>query len=70
MFQTGDNFYANMSLYRVPETFWEKSMLEKPTDGRQVVCHATAWDFYDAKVIYLHLYLCQILSDQSSIQGL
>jgi hypothetical protein len=24
-------------------------MLEKPTDGREVACHATAWDFYDAK---------------------
>ena len=49
MFQTGDDFYAAMGLYRVPETFWSLSMLEKPTDGREVICHATAWDFYDAK---------------------
>ena len=50
MFRTGDDFYAAMGLLRVPQSFWEKSMLEKPQDGREVICHATAWDFYDAKV--------------------
>ena len=49
MFKTGDDFYAAMGLYRVPDSFWELSMLEKPDDGREVICHATAWDFYDAK---------------------
>ena len=48
MFQTGDDFYATMGLNRVPDTFWNRSMLEKP-DDRDVICHATAWDFYDAK---------------------
>ena len=52
MFKTGDNFYATMGLLRVPQTFWEKSMLVKPQDGREVICHATAWDFYDGKVEY------------------
>jgi len=46
MFQTGDDFYAAMGLYRVPDSFWKLSMLEKPED-REVICHATAWDFYD-----------------------
>ena len=49
MFETGDDFYATMGLFRVPDTFWELSMLEKPSDGRDVICHATAWDFYDAR---------------------
>lgn len=49
MFRTGNMFYTSMGLLPVPETFWNLSMLEKPTDGREVVCHATAWDFYDAK---------------------
>jgi peptidyl-dipeptidase A len=30
MFETGDNFYASMGLYRVPDTFYDLSMLEKP----------------------------------------
>lgn len=33
----------------MPKEFWDKSMLEKPSDGRQVVCHASAWDFYNRK---------------------
>ena len=49
MFQTGNEFYKSMGLFAVPDTFWTNSMLEKP-DDRDVVCHATAWDFYDAKV--------------------
>ena len=56
MFQTGDDFYAAMGLLRVPNSFWELSMLEKPQDGRQVICHATAWDFYDGKVIMIRQY--------------
>ena len=59
MFQTGDDFYAAMGLQRVPESFWNLSMLAKPDDGRQVICHATAWDFYDAKVIVdILAYVC------------
>ena len=54
MFKTGDDFYAAMGLERVPETFWNDSMLKKPEDGREVICHATAWDFYDGKVIILY----------------
>jgi len=49
MFETGNNFYTGLGMYSVPDTFWDLSMLEKPTDGREVICHATAWDFYDAK---------------------
>ena len=33
----------------MPKEFWEKSMLLKPTDGKKVVCHASAWDFYNRK---------------------
>merc|ERR1719245_2622375 len=49
MFQTADDFYHNMGMRRVPESFWNKSMLTKPTDGREVICHATAWDFYNGE---------------------
>ena len=53
IFRTADNFYAGMGLLRVPDTFWNRSMLVKPEDGRNVVCHPTAWDFFDAKVIQI-----------------
>lgn len=28
-------------------SFWERSIIEKPTDGRELICHASAWDFYN-----------------------
>merc|ERR1739838_1289875 len=28
------------------DNFWKNSLIEKPEDGRDVVCHASAWDFY------------------------
>ncbi|KAM5273112.1 angiotensin-converting enzyme isoform 2-T2 [Ctenodactylus gundi] len=49
MFKEADNFFISLGLLPVPPEFWNKSMLEKPTDGREVVCHASAWDFYNGK---------------------
>uniref|UniRef100_A0A8C9ZT09 Angiotensin-converting enzyme n=1 Tax=Sander lucioperca TaxID=283035 RepID=A0A8C9ZT09_SANLU len=49
MFKESDNFFTSLGLLPMPQEFWEKSMLEKPSNGRQVVCHASAWDFYNRK---------------------
>lgn len=49
MFKVSDEFFTSLGLIEMPPEFWEKSMLEKPTDGREVVCHASAWDFYNRK---------------------
>ncbi|XP_055593793.1 angiotensin-converting enzyme-like isoform X2 [Uranotaenia lowii] len=46
MFQMGDEFFVSLNMTKLPQTFWEKSILEKPNDGRELVCHASAWDFY------------------------
>lgn len=57
MFQESDRFFTSLGLLPMPEEFWEKSMLEKPSDGRQVVCHASAWDFYNRKDFRFNLIL-------------
>ena len=31
------------------QEFWSGSIIEKPADGRDLVCHASAWDFYNGK---------------------
>ncbi|XP_034715811.1 angiotensin-converting enzyme [Etheostoma cragini] len=49
MFQESDKFFTSLGLLPMPKEFWDKSMLEKPSGGRQVVCHASAWDFYNRK---------------------
>ncbi|HYC67043.1 M2 family metallopeptidase [Brevundimonas sp.] len=43
MVKTGENFYVSMGLDPLPQTFWERSMITRP-EGREVVCHASAWD--------------------------
>lgn len=37
-----------MNLSAMPDTFWKNSILTKPED-RDIICHASAWDFYDGK---------------------
>ncbi|KAG8447001.1 hypothetical protein GDO86_014445 [Hymenochirus boettgeri] len=49
MFRVSEEFFTSLGLLEMPPEFWKKSMLEKPTDGREVVCHASAWDFYNRK---------------------
>ncbi|XP_071802040.1 angiotensin-converting enzyme 2-like isoform X2 [Asterias amurensis] len=44
MFEMGDDFFASCGLIRVNDAFWNNSMIVKPTDGREAVCHPTAWD--------------------------
>lgn len=49
MFKTAEDFFVSLGLKPMPELFWNNSMLERPTDGRDVVCHASAWDFLNGK---------------------
>merc|ERR1719244_683719 len=49
MFQKADEFFQSMGLDKMPDKFWSESLLEKPVDGRDVVCHASAWDFYNGE---------------------
>lgn len=48
MFHMSDDFFASLGLIRMPQKFWDHSMLSKPDPKeRLVVCHASAWDFYN-----------------------
>jgi len=50
MFETSDAFYQSLGLPNNSMSYDEKlAMIEKPTDGRVVVCHASAWDFCDRR---------------------
>ncbi|XP_059056714.1 angiotensin-converting enzyme-like [Achroia grisella] len=49
MFETAEEFFKSLNLSAMPDLFWEKSIIEKPNDGRELVCHASAWDFYDGE---------------------
>jgi hypothetical protein len=48
MFKLSEEFFTSLNLSAMPDTFWENSILQKPED-RELICHASAWDFYDGK---------------------
>lgn len=43
MTKIAEDFYVSLGMPKLPESFWQKSMLTRPRD-RDVVCHASAWD--------------------------
>jgi peptidyl-dipeptidase A len=44
MAHVAEDFYTSIGMPKLPESFWQKSLLVQPRD-RDVVCHASAWDF-------------------------
>ncbi|EDW37220.1 GL26134 [Drosophila persimilis] len=45
LFELGDQFFQSLGMRALPPSFWNLSLITRP-DDRQVVCHASAWDFY------------------------
>ncbi len=43
MVKLGEKFFTSLGLKELPPTFFERSQFTKP-EGRDVVCHASAWD--------------------------
>ena len=43
MTKSAEAFYQSIAFPKLPESFWEKSMLAQPRD-RDVQCHASAWN--------------------------
>ncbi|XP_071493991.1 angiotensin-converting enzyme-like [Diadema antillarum] len=45
MYKMAEEFFISLGLDPLPDSFWNDSMLVRPSDGRIVNCHASAWDF-------------------------
>ena len=43
MTKLAEGFFVSLGLPKLPETFWERSMIVQPP-GKEVQCHASAWD--------------------------
>jgi peptidyl-dipeptidase A len=43
MVKLAESFFTSIGLNPLPASFWERSMFVKP-EGKEVVCHASAWD--------------------------
>ena len=46
MVKQAENFFSSLGFAELPETFWQRSMFQKPA-GREVQCHASAWNLDD-----------------------
>ncbi len=55
MVETGEAFFSSLGFEPLPDTFWERSMIVRPDDGRDVVCHASAWDLDDEEDIRIKM---------------
>ncbi len=43
MVRYGERFFVSLGFDPLPDSFWSRSMLVRPP-GRDVICHASAWD--------------------------
>jgi len=43
MVETAEGFFTSLGLPKLPDSFYQNSLIKKPQD-RNVVCHASAWD--------------------------
>ena len=48
LYRLAESFFASMGFDKLPESFWEDSVFERPKD-RLVSCQALPWDFKDGK---------------------
>ncbi len=56
-----ESFFLSLGLEKLPPRFYNKSMLQKPKD-REVVCPASAWDFFLYKDVRFAYYFGFTLS--------
>ena len=54
MVRQGEAFYSSLGFAPLPETFWQRSQITKPSD-REVICHASAWDIDNADDIRIKM---------------
>ncbi|XP_078580935.1 angiotensin-converting enzyme-like [Branchiostoma floridae x Branchiostoma japonicum] len=48
MFNESEQFFTSLGLIPMTPDFWRDSMIVRP-EGREVVCYASAWDFYNRR---------------------
>ena len=66
MFKTAEEFFTSLGLKKMPQEFWDKSIIVKPAD-REIVCHASAWDFYNRKDFRYNNHFNYCLQDKKGV---
>ena len=66
MTQYAERFYTSLGMQKLPETFWERSLLTKPRD-RDVVCHASAWPLNEKDDVRIKMCITPTAEDFTTI---
>jgi len=64
LFNVSDEFFTGLGLIPMPQEFWDETMYVKP-EGKEVVCHASAWDFYNRKDFRIKM--CTVLNQRDFV---
>ncbi len=49
MFKISEEFFTSLGFESLPKSFWNESILERPSDKRDMNCHPSAFDFFNGK---------------------
>ncbi len=64
MVRYGERFFTSLGFLPLPGTFWDRSLFVKP-EGRDVVCHASAWDVDN--VDDLRIKMCIVVNEEDFV---
>jgi peptidyl-dipeptidase A len=65
MVKLAESFFSSLGFDPLPATFWERSQFQQPV-GRDVVCHASAWDIDDQDDLRIKMCI-QITGEEFSV---
>jgi peptidyl-dipeptidase A len=65
MVKQAENFFSSLGFEELPETFWERSMFQKP-EGRNAQCHASAWNLDDKEDLRIKMCI-QITGEEFNV---
>jgi peptidyl-dipeptidase A len=65
MVQKAEDFFSSLGFEPLPETFWERSMFQKP-EGRDAQCHASAWNLDDKEDLRIKMCI-QITGEEFNV---
>ena len=57
MFVEAESFFTSLGLEPMTDEFWNRSMFVRPSDGREVTCHASASDMFTQNDFRFHFSL-------------
>lgn len=59
IFQVSEDFYKSLGMMELPQTFWQRSLLQKPNDGRELVCNCNMSYILKTQIVNLILFFLQ-----------